>query len=367
MLKQTTHPVPDSSLPQIAFLLGMGRSGTTMLTNMLNVHEGITATPENEFILYAYSTFLHRDYRLQQHVDAFANIFNHHFSKVISIWKPGEGLKSDIAALKEKNFQNICKLVYLNYPLSRKNKDNVKWVVDKNPVYSLHINTLNRLFPGARYIVIVRDYRDNILSRKKYSDENTPLLKLAAAWNLYYDCIFRDLSKNKIPYHLVRYEDLAGNPGATLRSLCDYMEVPYSDNMLNFQELSGDMMNLAAKTLSEKKNAQAQKMHANLHKKVNTDRVNAYVKELDPGDAALLDHVCRKYARQFNYPARSESQRIGFLKKLSYHAYYFKARVYVALIRLYYSIPLWLRPGLPESKDSQKTAPEASHYMDGRM
>ncbi len=354
MLKHTTHQAPGSSLPQIAFLLGMGRSGTTMLTNMLNVHEGITATPENEFILYSYSTFLHRDYRLQRHVDAFISIFNRHFSRVISIWKPGDALKSDIAALEEKTFQDICKLVYLNYPLSRKNKDDVKWVVDKNPVYSLHIDTLNRLFPGARYLVIVRDYRDNILSRKKYSDENTPILKLAAAWNLYYDCIFRSLSKNSIPYHLVRYEDLAGNPGSTLRGLCDYLGVFYSDDMLNFQELSGDMMDLATKAVSEKKNERIQRMHANLHKKVNADRVNAYMKELDTDNTALLDHVCRKYAKLFGYSPEGEIKQIGLSKKLSYHIYYTRARIYVALSRLYYRMPLRFRPGLPGFRGDRK-------------
>ena len=34
------------------FILGIGRSGTTLLTNMLNGHEFISAAPENNFILF---------------------------------------------------------------------------------------------------------------------------------------------------------------------------------------------------------------------------------------------------------------------------------------------------------------------------
>ena len=322
--------------PQIAFIVGMGRSGTTLLTNMLNSNPEIIASPENEFIIHSYRTFYKKNFSDSKVVDAFFEMFNQNFNSVISIWKPGIELKQDIAQLKDKSFGNVCKLAYLNYPLSQKDKKNVSWVVDKNPSYSLHIDTLHAIFPDAKFIVIVRDYRDNIISRKKYSDENVPVHKLAADWNYYYERIFKSLKKNNLPYHLIKYEDLANNPTDSLKSLCTYIKVPYSEQMLNFQDLSKELKKHAVENVSKEKNEKIQRMHSNLEKKVNTERVNAFVNELKSPEIAFLDYACEKLALQFGYQKHESDSTVSLLAKLQYKFSYFKTSVYGVLLNLRY-------------------------------
>lgn len=333
-----------SSLPKIAFIVGMGRSGTTLLTNMLNSNPEIIASPENEFIIHSYHLFNDKDFNEEKVVDAFIDMFNQNFNRVISIWKPGPELKNDILQLKYKNFANVCKLAYLNYPLSQKEKKNVTWVIDKNPSYSLHIDKISEIFPDAKFIVIVRDYRDNILSRRKYSDENVPIHKLASDWNYYYESIFGTLAKNNIPYHLIKYEDLANNPTEHLQSLCSYINVPYNEQMLNFQELSKEIKKHAVENVSKEQNEKIQRMHGNLEKKVNTERVNAYVNELNPKEIALLDYACEKLAARFGYEKHSPTKNPTLSDKLYYSYCYLKSSVWGILIKIKYKLPLAFRP-----------------------
>src|SRR5205085_5395989 len=101
---------------------GMHRSGTTLLTNMLNSNPEVISTPENEFVLFTYRSFLNADFSDAKTLDAFLDVFNSDFNKEMSIWKPVPEVKADINKLAVKNFQNVCKLVYLNYPFAEKNK-----------------------------------------------------------------------------------------------------------------------------------------------------------------------------------------------------------------------------------------------------
>ncbi len=325
--------------PKIAFIIGMGRSGTTLLTNMLNGNTETIACPENEFIIHSYRSFIYKDFNDSKVVDSFIDMFNQNFNSVISIWKPGQNLKEDIKNAEDKSFGNICKLSYLNFPLSQKDKKNINLVVDKNPSYSLHIDVLKNIFPESKFIVIVRDYRDNVVSRKKYSDQNISIHKLAADWNYYYENIINSLSKNKINYHLIKYEDLANNPTHSLQSLCTYLGIDYTDEMLNFQELSKEMKTHASSSVSKEKNEKIQRMHANLEKKVNTERVNAFVNELTNEEIALLDFACEKFATKFGYKKHANAANVSTISKLRYRFLYFKTMIYGIILHNKYKPP----------------------------
>ncbi|MBK6985223.1 MAG: sulfotransferase [Bacteroidetes bacterium] len=179
----------------MTFIVGMGRSGTTMLTNMLNLNPNVIACPENEFVIFSMTDFKDKDFTDKTVINEFVNLFEYKFSKIISFWKPGKELKQSILNLNNKSFANVCKQVYLNYPFVINKPENVTCIVDKNPIYSLYLNELNTLFPNSKYIILTRDYRDNALSRKKYSDKETSIFTLGASWNYYYKCIFKSVKK----------------------------------------------------------------------------------------------------------------------------------------------------------------------------
>jgi len=146
----------NKKLPGIAFIIGMGRSGTTLLTNMLNSHPDFISTPENEFVLFAHGSFQNKNFENSIEVDAFMNIFKYDFNTEPSIWVPDNKMREQIKYLREKNFASVCKLAYLNYPLAGE-KSEVKYVIDKNPLYSLNLALLHSIYPDDKVIVLVRN------------------------------------------------------------------------------------------------------------------------------------------------------------------------------------------------------------------
>ncbi len=321
----------------MAFMIGMGRSGTTLLTNMLNSHPRLVSTPENEFILFAQRSYRDKDFGDESVVRRFLRLFDYNFHTEPSIWVPGEKIKEDIKALEEKSFTNVCKLTYLNNPFAGQ-KENVACVIDKNPVYSLHVRTLNRLFPSAKYIVMVRDYRDNVLSRKKFAYRPTSVFELGVSWNFYYQEILENAEFLGIPMHIVRYEDLVSQPEETLRKLCTYLEVPFDAAMLDHKAKASEMKRHLQENTSGEKFKKVMEMHGNLESDVNTNRVRAAEKELSAEEIAILDNICFDLGEKFGYVQTKPVEKTAWDLKKNY--YEFKMNLYLARQKKYYNLPV---------------------------
>lgn len=326
----------------MTFIVGMGRSGTTMLTNMLNLNDQVIACPENEFVLFTQSTFKNKNFENESVVDEFVNLFNYKFSKVISFWKPKPELKSEIMKLENKSFSNVCKQVYLNYPFANNEIKKVSCIVDKNPVYSIYMNDLSKLFPDAKYIVLTRDYRDNIASRKKFSDKKSSIYSLATSWNYFYDTIFESIKKNKLNYSLLRYEDLVENPKETLRKICLFMNIDFNEKMLDFQDLSKDMKNYVKQNLTTEDFNKLNAMHKNLEKKINSERVESYKTELSAQEVYICDSICYKYAAIFDYKSNKSTTNNLYIL-LRYVISLTKLKIYYFLHAINYHFPLFIK------------------------
>lgn len=332
----------------MTFIVGMGRSGTTMLTNILNLNPKVIACPENEFILFTAHHFKNADFTNEAIVDEFVKLFDYRFSKIISFWKPKPELKNSISSLKNKSFANVCKQVYLHYPFAKNNHENI-WIIDKNPIYSLYMDDLNQLFPESKFIVLTRDYRDNILSRKKFSDKQSSLYTLAVSWNYFYDSIFKSIHKNKLDYTLLRYEDLVGHPTESLQKLCTFLNIEFDEQMLHFQDLSKDIKTYIKQNLTDSEFRKLTTMHHNLEKTINKDRVESYIKELTADEIEILDYICSKHAKSFHYNPISQIKPT-WLTKIRTWMSYCKLKTYYYLHSIGYKIPLRIKLLLADKK-----------------
>lgn len=323
----------------MTFIVGMGRSGTTMLTNMLNLNKKVIACPENEFILLSKSSFENADFGDEKVVNDFINLFEYKLSKIISFWKPKPELKEIIKNMENKSFSNVCKQVYLNYPFAKNNPEEITCIIDKNPIYSLYIDELYELYPDAKFIILTRDYRDNIVSRKKFSDKKSSIYILAASWNYFYKSIFKSIHKNKINHIIVRYEDLVNNPSDTLNKLCNFLTIDFDEKMLQFQDLSKEIKNYIKENLTSGEFDKLISMHHNLEKKINVDRVDSYKKELPENEITILDYTCAKYGKEFNYEPNGNS-KVNLYNKLRLLMSNIKITVYYFYHAMNYKIPL---------------------------
>jgi Sulfotransferase family len=126
-----------------------------------------------------------------------------------------------------------------------------QWI-EKTPEHVYYLGQLLRHLPNAKVVELVRDPRATLASRKlrrtgdEWLDakEEKELLEVDRATN--YDPILdsmmwkeavnaaRDVRRGR-PQNIltVRYEDLAGNPAETLRRICEFTGLAYSDDLLD--------------------------------------------------------------------------------------------------------------------------------------
>jgi len=106
--------------------------------------------------------------------------------------------------------------------------------LDDTPFNILHASFLHELFPQMKLIHIYRDVRDVISSYKnQHWGGNTVeeislwIKNILDVWNE---------EKEKIPkdvFYEVRFEDLIKNPRKKIEDLCDFLELEFSNEMLN--------------------------------------------------------------------------------------------------------------------------------------
>tara|TARA_B100001778_G_C18603362_1_gene638449 strand:+ start:900 stop:1895 length:996 start_codon:yes stop_codon:yes gene_type:complete len=216
------------------FIIGMPRSGTKLIREILNNHKHIYI-PRAESI---FLPFLVHKYGLKPNFNSLYQInritkdilrssFFYHMkipkSKIIN--------KELVDVLKSNRWDLIFKYLILD---SLNKNINKKIFGDKTPSYINHIDILSKIYPSANFLHIIRDPRDQSLSIKKVWGKN--LYRNAFKWR---SDIFRCRNfakENNINYFEVRYEDLITNSKKTMIDVCKYLSCDFSESMLIFNK-----------------------------------------------------------------------------------------------------------------------------------
>lgn len=121
---------------------------------------------------------------------------------------------------------------------------------EKTPAHIYNVPLLLEWFPNARIIHTFRDPRAiYISSRRKAAQRGVPLrsailrksgmlfdlyasLHLIVVWRKIIDFHRRYARDYPCHYYLLKYEDLVSNPKHSLQNLCDFLEIPFTDAML---------------------------------------------------------------------------------------------------------------------------------------
>ena len=114
---------------------------------------------------------------------------------------------------------------------------------DKTPMYMQHLGVLDRLFRHALYLHLIRDGRDAALSflsmpqgivTRTWAHPRSAAA-FAAQWRTEVAAA-RRLGARLGParYLEVFYESLVAEPERTLRAICQFAELPYEDEMLGY-------------------------------------------------------------------------------------------------------------------------------------
>lgn len=200
------------------FIVGFPRSGTTLLEQMLDAHPGLQSMDENPF-------------------------FNRLADK---LRKHHEGILSNLDLLQQRDCDELRK----QYLLMVSETINRRWsaqLVDKNPLNMMWLPLIHRLFPEAKFILALRHPCDVILSCYMQNFRSSilgaacsTLERLAAAYVQAMECWLNDVRIFQPQLLVSRYEDLVQDFSVQTRRIADFLELPDSTPMLQFDRHARD-------------------------------------------------------------------------------------------------------------------------------
>ena len=174
----------------IHFIIGPGRSGTTLLAMILNQHPNCISTPELKHFIYFYKKYKNIQIITKELLTDLQNYFN-----VVGATKKNilfniedNFYLKDLTIGQKISYAQLTKLIYLGFFSSVKDIENFSCIVDKNPFYTFHTEKILDIFPDAKFITVIRDYRAFVLSNRQ---SQKPFISVksvsyyAYAWNFH--------------------------------------------------------------------------------------------------------------------------------------------------------------------------------------
>lgn len=253
------------------FIVGSDRSGTTMLRLMLDrASDGPAIPPETMFITDFRGVL--RGGGLDEHDAAkefTRRVWGH---PRVQLWGiQGEPAVPPAGLSHADAFRWAVEQPFLAYM----RRDGKQWWADKTPPNIDHIDLLAEVFPGARFVELVRDGRDVALSMQTmpWGDNNawTCGLRWAA-------CIRegeRQRAARPEQMLLVRYEDLVTDPRQQLERVSEFLGIEYDDEMLAVEKTDTSKL-------------QHQDWFSNLWQGINTSAMDKWRTKMDEHDQRVF-------------------------------------------------------------------------------
>lgn len=257
------------------YIIGVGRSGTSLLQSMLNAHPNIVFLPETQFLrkyVFKKNSSINKKNNLQRLLERDEKF------KVLDV---------NLDDLQNKNAIDIYQSVIKNYE-----QDNSLYVGDKDPRLLDYLPQLYELTPQSKIIHIIRDPRDVVLSRTKADwSKHWPFFMHSYLYNaqlLRGSKIGKSVFKEN--FLEIYYEELLEHPDEILKKITSFLEVPYSDDMLDF--------GLSAKKLVRKDEMQWKK--ETLGPLLSKNK-NKWKTELTQYQVALIQSNCKDTFKNHSY------------------------------------------------------------------
>jgi len=228
MKKKSLKKINDSEakLNPIPIIVGVPRSGTTLLRFMLDSHPEMAIPPETGFIplLNSLNESNNDDLRKEffQLLTNFSSWQDFEIDKEI-FW-------GKLSQCNPFNISDGCRIFYKLYSACF----NKLRYGDKTPTYCLNMLEIQKLIPEARFIHLIRDGRDVALSlRKMWFSPGNEIEVQANYWSRLISTT-REQSKQCNYYLEIYYEDLILNTEKNLKEICHFIELSYHSEMLNY-------------------------------------------------------------------------------------------------------------------------------------
>ncbi len=224
----------ESMEPRLLFVIGPPRSGTTLLMRMLGSHSAIYSRAEPHLL----TPLAHLGY--YDTVDAAP--FDH--------LQAAQSVRQFVAELPhgEADYLDACRAytdVLYGRMLAARGKGK-PWFLDKTPANALVLPFITKLYPRARYVVLTRHPAAVFSSYANsfFDGDYEAARRFNPILNRYVPAMARFLRERNAPLIQIGYEQLVQHPEAEMRRVCDFLELPFEPDIIEYGQHEHDSKGL---------------------------------------------------------------------------------------------------------------------------
>jgi len=264
------------------FVIGHGRSGTSVLIKLIRKYLKINFGTESQFIIRFYQNLRHygdladrtnaarliHDISAERYFKRIKKRFNFEFNPTAAA-----------AKYSGSNYADVLSAVFGQFAEFHGME---RWG-DKTPEYIYHLPVLHQLFPDAQFLHIIRDGRDVALSEFETPFGAKNSFKAAEDWQKKTALVEAFFTRLQPGQHLtIRYEDLLSAPVDVFASLIRFFGIDDSDHRL------------------------VDFIASHLPSDLRTGNFNKWKTKMSIGQQRRFEKMAGGQLRQFGYPTRFE-------------------------------------------------------------
>ncbi|WP_185829165.1 tetratricopeptide repeat-containing sulfotransferase family protein [Sphingomonas ginkgonis] len=261
-IRSWPRPRPLHDRPAPVFMIGFPRSGTTLLDTLLMGHPDVIVAEEKPML-----------------------------GKVAE----AAGGYERLAALGPDRIEALRSVYFEEAARHVDGLSGTRLLIDKLPLGTIEVPLIHRIFPDARFIFVQRHPCDVVLSgfmtRFQPVEGMTNFLTLDDTARLYARVLdFWTHCRAVLPLvlHLVRYERLVEDVEAELRPLASFLNLPWSDRMLDHRRTAQDRGHVATPS------------YAQITEQINDRSVGRWERYRDRMEGVLP--ILKPWAERMGYP-----------------------------------------------------------------
>lgn len=289
------------------FVIGVDRSGTTLLRLMLDSHSKISIPYESHFFI--------RFYRRRESFGDLEEEQNRRKLVEEILEQPYVNRWDQQITIDELDLDKCISLeatidqIYSAY--ARRFGKEI-WG-DKTPEYVDQIDVLNNMYPNARFIHIIRDGRDvglSILKRWWGADDFVTVMRYWVEKVTLARKMLGVLPENRSIE--IRFEDLVVEPEKELRRVASFLGLSYEEGMV--AEYTQGARGKVSEGMEEDRNS----YHKHLTSAPSVKQAYKWTKALSPADQAIAHEIAGPLLTELGYTEGVAQHPLKILRK-GYH------------------------------------------------
>jgi len=292
------------------FVVGVNRSGTTLLRMMLDAHPELTIPPETHFIPEMIRRANHENTRRR----LIRSITKH--PRWGDFGLDEAELRARAKQVRPLTAEGAIRCFYELYAASQ---GKPRWG-DKTPRYMRAMPRIARALPEARFVHLIRDGRDVALSQRErvIGDEAVTMTAMAERWQRRIIAAREGAAEIRADSYLeVRYEDLVSDTEGTLRRVCGFIELDYDPAMLDYHRHASERLAEMDRDLDNADNGIVRTAtnrlaaHALTTEPPTTDRSGRWRGEMSAAELAAFEAVAGALLTELGYELGGDRTAAG--------------------------------------------------------